>query len=509
MNITTSTIPAPRHSTRARRSALARLAAVLTALPLTLGASCALAATYYIDYSTGVDTNAGTSQSAPWKRHPYMKGWAGGSTYAHAAGDRFIFKGGVSWAAATLPMTIAAGGVVGNPDYYGVDSAWYVGSSFTRPVLDAAGTATNGIIEIVNPSNITIDNLKMRDVLFTSNQGNGLITIGSAPKNIVIKNSYLHKWTLSSSLTTDDAHGGVIVSTANVPPAGIVIDTTEISNAEYAATRNNGVAIRGVQTVSNSQIHDMPTAILYASDVHGNHIYRIDYPKHDFDPAYHTNLIYMAAQTSNPPRGYIYNNVIHDVATGAGIYTEPCFYSSFGSATMYVYNNLVYNSFMSGGGVVLVDPEGGSGSCGQVYIYQNTLQQPDGAQIGMVRTLANHSGTNKIGTLVTRNNLYIGPNGEWDLSLAASSSSVNNIQVTNAAATSAGYTASNLYQPSVATSLTVDKATAISCAECVAINRDRLGVERGQGSAWDVGAYEYRGTSVGAIAPPSSLHVNP
>jgi hypothetical protein len=54
-----------------------------------------LATTYYIDYSSGLDSNNGTSKSTPWKRDPYMVGFAG--SYTHAAGDIHIFKGGVTW----------------------------------------------------------------------------------------------------------------------------------------------------------------------------------------------------------------------------------------------------------------------------------------------------------------------------------------------------------------------------------------------------------------------------
>lgn len=465
------------------------------------------AATYYIDYEYGLDSNKGTSRDAPWKRHPYMKGWAGGTTYIHAAGDRFVFKGGVIWPAASLPLNILSGGSSGSPDTYDVDPTWYVGDSFSRPIFDAQGSATNGIVTISNPSNIIINNFEMRDVVFTSNEGNGIISIGYAPKNIRVQNSYLHKWTLSSGISKDDAHGGIIVSTANVPPIGIIVDSTTISNSEYSTSKNNGVAVRSVQTVSNSIIFDVPTAILYAGDVHGNTIYNINYPVADFDPTYHTNLIYMAAQSFNPPSNLIYNNVIHDVATGAGVYVEPCFYSSFGSATVSVYNNIVFNARMGGGGIILVDPEGGSGSCGNVYIYNNTLQQPDGSSIGMVRTLNNHSGTNRISTLVTQNNLYIGPNGEWDLNLASIWSSSYNLQLSNAAASAAGYYSGNLYRPPSATSPSVDRGSATSCksVSCPQMNLDVLGVSRPQGKAWDVGAHEF-GT-VPPVAPPKGLAV--
>lgn len=468
-------------------------------------AGSAFAQTYYIDYATGADSNSGTTKTAPWKRHPYMASWSGGAKYTHAAGDQFIFKGGVTWTADAFLMTVKAGGSAAAPDYYGVDETWFAGSQFARPVFDAQGTAKNGMVTIDTASNITIDNIEMRDVVFTDNEGSGLISIGINPKNILVKNCFLHKWTLAGGIATDDAHGGVIVSTANLPPDGIVVDSTTISNSEYSSTKNNGVAIRSVQTVSNSTINDVPTAILYAGNVHDNHIFNIDYPKSDFDPAYHTNLIYMAAQSFNPPVEHIYNNKIHDIGTGAGVYAEPCFYAQFGYATIHIYNNLIYNAKNSGGGIILVDSENGKGACGNVYIYQNTLQMPDNAQIGMIRTISNHSGTNKINTLVIKNNHYIGPNGEWDTNLANNPSSTNNIQMTNTAANTNGYNLAGSFKPSSSTSPTVNKGLNFTCAACADIDKDFQGVARGEGGAWDVGAYEFTSSPSLTLASPKNL----
>lgn len=50
----------------------------------------ASASTYYIDYAPG------------------MNGFEG--SYSHTAGDRFVFKGGVTWPVSCFQMRIAAGG---------------------------------------------------------------------------------------------------------------------------------------------------------------------------------------------------------------------------------------------------------------------------------------------------------------------------------------------------------------------------------------------------------------
>ena len=67
----------------------------LAAALLALACASADAATYYVDYDTGVDTNNGTSTSTPWKRMPGVTGWAGSATLG--SGDVICLKGGVTF----------------------------------------------------------------------------------------------------------------------------------------------------------------------------------------------------------------------------------------------------------------------------------------------------------------------------------------------------------------------------------------------------------------------------
>jgi hypothetical protein len=90
--------------------------------------------TYYIDYSGGSDAKPGTSKSEAWQKCPGMAGFAG--AYSHSPGDVFVFKGGVVWPAASLPLTIAYSGSSGNTDTYTTDHAWYSGTAWTQPAMD-------------------------------------------------------------------------------------------------------------------------------------------------------------------------------------------------------------------------------------------------------------------------------------------------------------------------------------------------------------------------------------
>src|SRR5208282_105179 len=108
--------------------------AFVGALWLLLLPEAAMSATYYIDFAAGSDSNPGTSIAAPWKRAPGMHGFGG--TYTHSAGDHFVFKGGVTGDNTIAPWNITNSGVSGNPDYYGVDPAWYEGGAWTQPIFD-------------------------------------------------------------------------------------------------------------------------------------------------------------------------------------------------------------------------------------------------------------------------------------------------------------------------------------------------------------------------------------
>ena len=86
--------------------------------------------------------------------------------YAHAAGDVFIFKGGVTWPSEVLPLTIGYSGTTGNPDIYmggqQLGTPW--GDDF--PVFDGgcSDTCASGDIEGITSSGkgyLTIDGLKI------------------------------------------------------------------------------------------------------------------------------------------------------------------------------------------------------------------------------------------------------------------------------------------------------------------------------------------------------------
>lgn len=111
-------------------------------------ATTAHATTYYVDYQSGSDSNAGTSKTSPWKHAPGMLGISPSgsstgdgcssicnSTTIHP-GDSIILKGGDIWPNTTLPWAFTFSGSASTSTYgctgsgciyIGYDPTWNLG----------------------------------------------------------------------------------------------------------------------------------------------------------------------------------------------------------------------------------------------------------------------------------------------------------------------------------------------------------------------------------------------
>ena len=70
---------------------MARLARTTMLLFCTFLAGSAFATTYYVDYSSGSDSNNGTSKTSPWKNAPGMMGSSGGPSRLFLQSRRPIY----------------------------------------------------------------------------------------------------------------------------------------------------------------------------------------------------------------------------------------------------------------------------------------------------------------------------------------------------------------------------------------------------------------------------------
>lgn len=488
---------------------------ILFALLFIFSPQLVFAATYYVDYETGRNTDAGTSTAAPWKVAPGMIGCTDRCNITITPGDRVIFKGGVEWPAAALPLKIFQVNQSGGSSattYFGVDASWHKGSSFTKPIFNGQYSA-GSIVQIAYSKRIVFDGFELKGLYV---QTSGIYGTGSVEMwedtDTTIKNCFIHDWKLDPAATDDDAHGGVFFQDySGSVPVNVSVDSCEISNAEWSTTKNNGVAVRAVQTIKNSKIHDVPTAGLHVEDIHDSIFYNIDYPVRDFDQSgndhqpYHTNLLYLDRVAGAGTNIYTYNNLFYNIGSGTGIYLEVCF---AGNAKAYVYNNVMHSSSQVGtGGNMVFEPEGGSGACGEIYAYNNTMQN---GSVAMANVYANHSGTNNIDTAVLYNNHYMTAGGY----LAGAYTAISHLtsDSTNLSASDSGYTASNNYAPTSATSPTVgagknltslcstDPGLQALCYDTT-LGGSRTPAPRPVTGPWDSGAYQYSSTGSAPTAP--------
>lgn len=211
--------------------------------------------TFYIDFSGGSDATSvanAQSKSTPWKHQPYMTG-STISGYSHTAGDRFIFKGGVTWDHTCFPLAITSGGNSTNSDYYGVDATWYTGGSWVRPIWDNEYVACSSHRVIIQVSYVQIDNIEIKRLFATSDISTrpALLTVyGGGPTNQLVTNSYVHGW--KTDVNSDGAYGGIIVGTSN-PPQDFTLDNTEVENSENANVLTTGASTTSVTVGSGSK----------------------------------------------------------------------------------------------------------------------------------------------------------------------------------------------------------------------------------------------------------------
>jgi hypothetical protein len=467
-------------------------------------------ATYYIDFTAVNDASNGTSTSTPWKHAPGMQGCSGNcAAKTPQPGDRFIFKGGVTWDHTCFEWDLNFDGVPGNPIYYGVDQTYHTGASWTRPIFSGDHTALavpDSIVGVGHHNWITLDNIEIKGHRAPTNFGSGSIAQGCATY-FLMENLYVHDWDLDPSVATDDAHGGIIGNNPSCTPTGVLISHSVISNIEARdAGKQNGIAVR-MTDIEYSTIHDVLTAQLFGL-MNNSEIYNISYPalgpgvvgsNQGFDPTYHDNATYVQNWDGTWPTdhytrpGLMYNNVIHDFSSGSGgFYLNDCPPTGF-----YVFNNVVYNNF--GNPAVQIDqyPQTG-GTCGNYHIWNNTFEVSQPNQNPMRQVPRGE----QINLLDTRNNHYIQDGGvDFDIEGGiATRTNSNNITQTHAQASAQGYVISNKYSPVSATGVTVDAGANLS-ALCVgaftalcsdtSLGGARTPQARPSSGAWDSGAYEF------------------
>jgi len=442
----------------------------------------ASAATYYIDYVGGSDASNGTSTNAPWKRHPYMNGFAG--SYSHTAGDRFIFKGGVTWSNSCFRLDITAGGSPTAYDYYGVDETWYSGSAWSRPVFTAGSQRITGggnqliyMYHGTSVNNIIIDNLELTGFYWDSSDGSygfAAIYIGQE-SNIVVQNCYFHGWSYGTG--AQDYFYQVLGQGSAPYNAGCVVSNCVFDGA---SSPNSGFAVYQVPVVRNCVARNMSNAFVVGGvnpEVSGCTIG----PINASFSGVHENCV----ETIGSGVFKMFNNVIHDP-------TSVAFLTSSDMNAYYIYNNVFYNC-----NLIPIQFDFWSLAGYNAYVYNNTVATSSGYE--MMRIV--DRGIGPLNILMCQNNHYISSGTGLIMLGPGATYLTNNYNaiMTPTVAASQGYTTGNLYAPTASGNPTVDSGTS---APSGIFSSDRVGALRPQGAAWDIGAYEYASSSRN---PPSIM----
>jgi|KBSMisStandDraft_5_1062788.scaffolds.fasta_scaffold01900_14 hypothetical protein len=506
---------------------------------LLLASPCA-ASTHYIS-TAGADTNNGTSTGTAWAHVPGMRtATSNAAAYSAVAGDIFILRGCDVWFNASFPLVLSHGGAIGNPVIVTVDQTWFnttnCPSQWNRPIFDGhtsagsstpteingTGGQTSGCISgngnhfvVFTASNITLDWIEERNLYYNNDaegtcyNQNGWFLVSSADR-ITVSHGYQHEWKMG----LNDADE--LVQIEGTPQCPHCLLTLNVTN-NCLSTPGNGTNQPGGAmsfiNVTYSILSCMSNAYkpVQAGEFGWNEITKNGESP---DGTIHANCIEtLAAEGDNNGTYYIHDNRIHDNFDCEGLQIgNP-------GEIDYVWNNLWYNDIQVGANGPQV-PQ--SETPISMFFFNNTVVDWDSCIHD-----ASH-GYSWSNTFRSQNNLCIDATGSAS-SGSPSATSVtisNNIGMTDAAATSAGYKNTQspfVYAPTSSGSATVGTGvnltsvwpagfptvdSSIVCTQQT-INTVIQSVCTGTAkarpvsAAWDVGAYQFSGSP----PPPGLLPV--
>src|ERR1700678_793828 len=197
-------------------------------------ASLGINSCYYIA-ANGSDSNAGTSETAPWQHAPGMPACSATCASVNpGAGTGFIFRGGDTWHVSSgSPSTggswsWSGNGSSGSPVYLGVDFTWSSSSSFARPIINEDNPITNSEpsgcshaddgtdrINLSGASWVIIDAFEETGDCTSGGSSGNIVNLGADTHNIA-ERLYIHGWSIASS-AGDDNH--VALGNGNGNPA--------------------------------------------------------------------------------------------------------------------------------------------------------------------------------------------------------------------------------------------------------------------------------------------------
>jgi parallel beta-helix repeat protein len=335
---------------------------------------CSLQAkTYYIDFTNGRDSNSGLSKEQPWKRSPGMQGFT--AEYNHNPGDCFVFKGGITWQATALPLTIKNSGSTVKTDFYTTDHTWFTGAMWSQPVFSGNHSGAQ-LIHADNKSFFVINDLKLIDV------GTAGIENGAKAIDLCACSNY----TISNCTIAPNAWLGLYLhSFSGNTEANITVEDNDLSNAGQAIV----LAVEAPQThmthvtIRHNTIHDLSSQIVGQTHGDGIHTWNSvqndhtqflsdlaivdnrfygDFSCGDTGKASMTSLIYL---TDPGKRAIISGN---ELSYSATTHFSSLIWVRYFDSVAIVNNTLVLDPHQGGIGIII-----GQGDSGKQVIAKNNI----------------------------------------------------------------------------------------------------------------------------------------
>jgi hypothetical protein len=452
----------------------------------------------YFVAASGSEGNTGTDEAHPWLYAPMMPS----STHSSLlkAGIGIIFRGGDTWHEGNSGASPYIGGswnfntgalphgTSGNPVYIGVDNTWYTGGAWTRPKItgDNAITTSQSLSSCTyNSSNLGyLINLSGPDMMyiyidnfewfgfcqqdFNATNGEGYFGYNSMAGPLYFFHNYIHGW-------SHQAYGNHTDPIASCGVSGPCFNVY----AFYGSGSGGDYAWYNVVDGSDSDpfgagacycgIHN------WAYNYFGHQAQIIDRDLH----VYHDNLLEynidmghsntMESAGMDPGSSVVYNNVFRHINPPPGhpgtvnVWLAP----PIGS-TSYFFNNLMYDFPQSMNNYVAVAASAHNYATGPLIAFNNTIQTQQ------AQSIFSCGGGGQSFTTTLVNNFVIVTGGnvaDTSCTSGGTLTQLTNLVMTNAAATSAGYTSSETYpfSPPTSGSATVGTGTNETSGYCGAI----------------------------------------
>lgn len=448
----------------------------------------------YFVAANGSDSNSGTSEATPWLHSPGMpscsatclsveNSWGSyGQTPKKISGTGIVYRGGDTWHEGNSGLSPYTGGTINyfwsgasncvyegdltGCFYIGVDKTWYnssiCGSSWCRPKFNGDNPLSTTLVDscayqtgsqnqlIVLSTNLNsylyVDSLEVLGLCTndTSSSGDantnamlydaGTMSAG-LPGMIIENNIYAHGWTASKATASNTALACNVLGGGGLESKiGVVVDGSD-SDA--------GVCAWGI---FQSNYHFKDSMIRYTTQgvgqwCHDTHDNIFEYMAVPYIPthgnAYECNQDSPGnalGQPQNTPN-VVYNNIFrHDLGTSG----NPDLWLCPTAMPEYWFNNLMYD--LGGEGWSIPGPAGygGCASTGGQYMFNNTLV--DMTQPCYLNSINNGTG-GKYLTVINEhliNAPYDSP--KQSPGCTGGPSSATNISMSNAVATTQGYT---------------------------------------------------------------------